>query len=161
MITNNQTISSVYVGNDEVRLLDGWSVGITKDGRIYSFATRKWLKGCREKKRNYIIVVDANSGNRDRLHRLLAYLWYDNKVSVPMDWEVHHWDGDKTNNQWENLVILSARQHSVLHYRINEYRIKYGAAATQILLAKLHEQYEPHKTSPEIWYPHIISAFKC
>lgn len=55
------------------------------------------------------------SRHRMRLHR---YLWETaNKACLLRDVDVHHADGDKSNNNIENLQPLRSVEHSSLHAR--------------------------------------------
>jgi len=37
---------------------------------------------------------------------------------IPDGWEIHHRNGDCTNNSWENLVCLHALDHYKEHYNL-------------------------------------------
>lgn len=63
---------------------------------------------CRDEKTGYYL----NSVIRERLHR---YVWGHEAGPIPPGFEVHHIDGDKANNDIDNLCLLTARAHRVLH----------------------------------------------
>lgn len=53
-----------------------------------------------------------NAKTHKRLH---VYVWeYYNGV-IPKGYQVHHVDLDKSNNEIENLALLSAKEHAKLH----------------------------------------------
>lgn len=68
--------------------------------------------------RDYINVYFPNHPNKNRannvpLHRLIMEAKigrYLNKKEI-----VHHKDGDKYNNHWDNLEVLSASEHMIEH----------------------------------------------
>ena len=66
------------------------------------------LKFRRDKKTGYYL----NAKTHKRLH---VYIWeYFNGV-IPTGYHVHHKDFDKSNNNIENLVLLTAKEHLSLH----------------------------------------------
>lgn len=54
----------------------------------------------------------ATDGDRAFLHRVV---WYLAHGPLPPDWDVHHLDHDKTNNDLANLHALSKADHARLH----------------------------------------------
>jgi hypothetical protein len=52
------------------------------------------------------------SGTHGRLHRRVYSKTYGN---IPHGWEVHHLDGDRSNNAIENLVCMSGYAHRMEH----------------------------------------------
>jgi hypothetical protein len=54
----------------------------------------------------------AGRGHRRWLHHVV---WEKHHGAVPNGHEIHHRDGDKTNNAPENLVDLTPSQHAQLH----------------------------------------------
>ena len=63
----------------------------------------------KDKKTGYYL----NAKTHKRLH---VYIWeYANGRSVPSGYCVHHKDFNKSNNEIDNLVLLSIREHSSLH----------------------------------------------
>ena len=62
----------------------------------------------RDKKTGYYL----NSNIHKRLH---VYVWEYYNGKVPKGYQVHHIDHDKSNNDINNLKLLSAGEHSKLH----------------------------------------------
>ena len=63
----------------------------------------------RDKKTGYFL----NAKTHKRLH---VYVWeYYNGSEVPKGYNVHHKNFDKNNNEIENLVLMTAKEHSNLH----------------------------------------------
>ena len=63
-----------------------------------------------EQKTGYYVCT---SGNRRRLH--VAVWEYEHKREVPEGCVIHHLDWDKTNNNINNLICLTVREHEEVH----------------------------------------------
>lgn len=61
------------------------------------------------------------SGNRMLMHR---YVWQKEHGPIPKDHDIHHRDGNKANNNIENLECLSKAEHTRLY---SEFKNKYGS----------------------------------
>ena len=48
-------------------------------------------------------------------------LWIKTYGSIPDGYEIHHIDGDRTNNDIENLMCVSLEEHYNIHYRQGDY----------------------------------------
>lgn len=66
------------------------------------------LKFRRDKKTGYYL----NAKTHKRLH---VYIWEYFNGAIPTGYHVHHKDFDKSNNDIENLVLLTAKEHLSLH----------------------------------------------
>jgi uncharacterized CHY-type Zn-finger protein len=66
------------------------------------------LKFTRDEKTGYYL----NSTIRKRLHR---YVWEYYNGEIPKGYQVHHKDHDKSNNNIENLELMTTRNHQTLH----------------------------------------------
>lgn len=58
----------------------------------------------------------SSGKNGKYLHRLIAAEYFGDWINDPTDfYEIHHIDGDKTNNCVLNLEPLTKKEHRVLH----------------------------------------------
>ena len=65
-------------------------------------------------KRGYYQIGSRGEGNYNKyLHRMIWEDYY--KFSIPKGYEIHHKDGDKTNNCIMNLQLLRKTEHLSLH----------------------------------------------
>lgn len=69
-------------------------------------------KFCRDEKTGYYLSSKNLGGKRKRLH---IYVWEKHNGEIPKGFHVHHLDKDKSNNNIDNLTILSGSKHSSLH----------------------------------------------
>lgn len=60
----------------------------------------------------YLANKPTYEGRRERLH---VYVWRTNNGDVPKDYEVHHIDGDKDNNEIDNLSCIPKAEHKSYH----------------------------------------------
>ena len=84
---------------------------ITKDGKIYSYLTNKWMK-THINKDGYLLTSLRRKGNnnRYRVSRLVAETFISNPENKP---EVNHNDGDKLNNNDWNLEWSTSRENTI------------------------------------------------
>jgi hypothetical protein len=54
---------------------------------------------------------------RTFVHRLM--IMQNTKCQIPKGFSVHHIDGNKLNNNIDNLLLLDKQSHKQLHKRIN------------------------------------------
>lgn len=99
---------------------DGYSV--TKDGRVYSLVTNKWLKP-RNAGAGYqsVMLYKDKKGKNFYVHRLVAEAFLD---KVDGKTCVNHIDGDKTNNCVSNLEWTT---HSENMYHANATGLQTGS----------------------------------
>ncbi len=64
----------------------------------------------RDKKTGYYL----NSTRRMRLHRAV---WQSENGAIPEGYHIHHIDGDKSNNEPDNLCLILGREHVSHHGR--------------------------------------------
>lgn len=76
-----------------------------EDGDLAIFDGLKFRK---DKKTGYYL----NAKTHKRLH---VYVWEYYNGAIPKGYHIHHKDHDKTNNEIDNLTLLSASEHSSLH----------------------------------------------
>ena len=62
--------------------------------------------------KGYYKYYDSGSRNNRYAHRKV---WRDAHGPVPQGFFIHHKDGDKTNNDINNLVLLDALTHNRIH----------------------------------------------
>lgn len=60
----------------------------------------------------YLCSTPSEDGRRKRMH---VYVWEYYNGPVPQGFHVHHIDGDKGNNDIENLTIIDGTKHRQLH----------------------------------------------
>lgn len=89
---------------------------ISNLGRIINSKTNKELK-CNINKNGYRYVQLSTNGKRRtyRIHRLVADTFLENPYNLPY---VNHKDGNKLNNNVDNLEWISARDNNI-HAREN------------------------------------------
>lgn len=66
----------------------------------------------RDSKTNYYLSTRKINGKRKRLH---IYMWEKYNGEVPKGFHIHHKDENKSNNEINNLEMLSASEHEKLH----------------------------------------------
>lgn len=115
-----------------------------KGGKTWNAGTSKgWInsKGYRE------IRID---GRKVKEHRYVM----EQHIGRPLTRgeEVHHLNRDKTDNRIENLQLMTATEHALLHNSRREYRSGYTldnltdedrAARSQRMRAMLQQRYHP------------------
>lgn len=94
-----------------------------------------------------------NEGRRERLHRAV---WRYYNGEIPKRYHVHHKDGDKANNEINNLELIRIEEHLSKHYKENwknpEFRKKVKENLDNIrpLTKKWHKSKEGRKWHSEI-----------
>lgn len=66
------------------------------------------IKYTRDDKTGYYL----NSTRRKRIHRAV---WEFHNGTIPVGHDIHHVDGDKSNNSINNLQLISKSKHATLH----------------------------------------------
>ena len=69
----------------------------------------KGFKFTRDEKTGYYL----NSTIRMRMHR---FVWLCENGAIPEGYDIHHKDGDKSNNDISNLELLTKSKHRKTHY---------------------------------------------
>ena len=84
---------------------------INEDGKVYNLKTKRYLKGHLEN--TGYISVNLNIDNKKKnyaLHRLVAQTFLENPDNLPI---VNHKDGNKLNNNVENLEWVTQSQNRI------------------------------------------------
>ena len=78
---------------------------ITRDGNVWSYKSKKFLKPMLDKNGYHKVILYKNGkGKNFLIHRLVAKAFIPNPNNLP---EVNHKDEDKSNNCVENLEWMS------------------------------------------------------
>jgi len=90
--------------------------GADRDGNVFSFKfgkKRKLKPGT--SKREYLVFNPSQNGISYGYwaHRFIFECWFG---PIPEGLEVHHWDGEKTNNQLDNLALMTCLAHRRLDH---------------------------------------------
>lgn len=86
-------------------------VEYSADGLTAFYGGYKFRK---DKKTGYFLCSKkTNVGKRERLH---CFVWRSETGRIiPKGYAVHHIDGDKNNNDFSNLALMSKESHAKLH----------------------------------------------
>lgn len=79
----------------------------------------------------YLVVISSKEGNRFKtVHRLM---WEKYNDQIPEGYHIHHIDGNRLNNNINNLKLVSNSEHSSLHHKKKNARIiKKGNSRGQV-----------------------------
>lgn len=77
--------------------------------RIAYFDGYKFIK---DKKTGYYLSTRKIRDKKQRIHR---YIWEYYNGSIPKEYDIHHKDHNKDNNNIENLELLSLEEHKKRH----------------------------------------------
>ena len=95
---------------------------INYNGKNY----HRYPESKRAQHRNYYYMHDKNNAAPVALHRRI---WEDNHGPIPKGTQVHHKDGDHTNNSIDNLEVLSPGDHRRKHPASEETKQKFAENA--------------------------------
>lgn len=93
----------------------------------------------KDKKSGYYLSSKKIGTSRIRLHR---YIWEKYNNALPKGYEIHHIDGNKDNNEIENLVALSKKEHLLYH----------GENASEELINKWKKSLEVAREKAKAWH---------
>ena len=120
----------------------------------------------KDKKTGYYLSSKKIGVSRVRLHR---YMWMKYYGEIPKGFEVHHKDGNKDNNEIENLELLTKDKHLAWHAENipEELKIKWkdSLKAARPKAAEWHKSEEGRKWHSEIaaisWEKRKAQKYKC
>lgn len=108
---------------------------ITRDGRVWSNVTNRWLKQNKDKNGYFQLGLWLNTQPRCfRVHRLVALTFMEPEKGRPC---INHIDGDKTNNSVENLEWCTLAENMSLAWKTG---LKKPLLGSKHALAKLTEK---------------------
>lgn len=94
---------------------------INNKGEVYSIA-KKCLKNKSINKEGYEIIYTGGRPRKLSIHRLVGELFVLNPNNKPI---LHHIDGNKLNNNADNLMWVTDKEHHILHgHKIFERELK-------------------------------------
>ena len=89
---------------------------INTKGEVYSLFSGRYLKGSISDKGYHLVDLRGEAKRRNYpIHRLVALSFIENKERKP---QVNHIDGDKTNNNKEDLEWCTATENLVHAYKL-------------------------------------------
>jgi len=94
-----------------VETTNGDCLVITNEGNVYHKG--KLLKKCKYEKTGYLYVTHQRSTYL--IHRLVASAFIQPLKRGDRSIQVHHINGDKSDNCVENLEVMSAQEHQHIH----------------------------------------------
>lgn len=121
---------------------------IFPDGRIWSYASNKWLKPSPNGKDYLQVKLSDNDGKMKNyyLHRII-YEAVTNQP-IPKEMEVNHINEIKTDNRFENLNLMTRKENvnwGTRNERAAKVRINHP------LLSKQVEQYDKNGNLIQVW----------
>ena len=113
-----------FDGVDTVKSLP--RVVYKSDGTHQTYKERVLKWGTSKDGRQFVRLADTTNGRLQTLKLHQAVWMYHNEQPIPEGCEIHHIDGDFTNNDISNLQLLTAKEHKELHeqFQKNNYRSK-------------------------------------
>ena len=108
---NQRLLDAVRSGNYEFDFAAG-DVTSKKTGR--SLARSRFMQGDKSKQYDDCVTLWANARKIETT--LARAIWTaDHDEVIPVGWEIHHVDGDHTNNAAASLVCLHRKDHERIH----------------------------------------------
>lgn len=87
---------------------------ISTEGRVWKKSTQRYMKPIMNSNGHYQVSLTADNGKykKEYIHRLMAIAFIPNPKKYP---NVHHIDGNKTNNVINNLCWIAQKEHVITH----------------------------------------------
>lgn len=102
---------------------------IKPTGKVYSYSSNRYLKLKLTNAGYYSVVLSHNGTTKTFLvHRLVALEFIENPLNLP---EVNHIDGNKLNNNVNNLEWVTAKENTQKAFQNGQRTIAYGEQASQ------------------------------
>lgn len=102
---------------------------IDEDGKCFNQKTNKYLKGQLSNSGywNYNLSITPNNKKRLYAHRLVAQYYINNEQPIPAFLQVNHIDGNKLNNNYKNLELVTPKENMAHCEKLNlkQYKIVY------------------------------------
>ncbi len=90
---------------------------VSDDGKVWSIYKNEYLAQHLEKSTGYMIVCLSNPRRNVRVHRIVMATYGRERID---EMEVHHIDGDKTNNDLNNLKYVTHQENTTQYKQMNE-----------------------------------------
>lgn len=114
--------------NEEVKKLEEYpNYHFTSEGRVYSWYVNRFLepddnigkKKRGEGKKSYIQyhLINKDGENKKVYAHILVWQAFGN-CPIPKDYEIHHINGESTDNSIENLKLVTKAEHDLLDGKI-------------------------------------------
>lgn len=98
-----------------------WNLGLSKtnDPRVAKFAKTNSINTYRGRRRDGYATVWCDELNKRMLeHHYAIYKATNRVVDTKNGEQVHHIDGDKNNNDIDNLLLTNVSEHSSIHKKM-------------------------------------------
>lgn len=94
---------------------------ISNMGRIISLKSgTPYILSNKNSKGDYLSVILSHNNNKRyvRIHKLV-YEAFIGEIPNYLKYNIHHIDHNKQNNRYDNLILLSVKEHHLIHSTIN------------------------------------------
>ena len=101
-------------------------------------------------KRGYFMISSRKEGNNGKLLHRLIYEDHHN-VKLPDNMAIHHIDGNKTNNDIENLQVMEHKEHASHHKIPLSTKVRMSKERTSTGFFRVSKQKAKGTTHGFIW----------